>query len=357
MKVRQVNKIGLSFILLCLIMACQQNKKDSDISAVSIRFWYGENQVFGNQGVPQKWINIPGNINAEAGIKNAWYRLNDGDSITLTLGSDLHRLAKKGDFNIDFAFDQCDAGKNKVHLFMEDSAGRKAAETIEIEVIKNKRWPLPYTIKWSEVENIQDVVQVTDGHWEITKDGLKNSDIYYDRMVVFGDASWKNYEVTTTVTFHDFTPPAQGPPTYNVSHAAIASRWPGHSEDDLQPNRQWYPLGATSEFRLTEGLDSCRWRIFDGPKPNSVRFYAEQPVDDYRTIEMNKAYGMKHRVESIGEGKTRYSVKLWPFDQEEPAEWDFSGIEKDENIRSGSAALIAHNTRVTFGNVNVQPIE
>lgn len=357
MKVLQVNRIVLFLLLLGMILACQHKKKETENFGVSIDFWYGENQIFGNQGIPQKWINILGNIHAEAGIKSAWYRLNDGDSIILTLGSDLHRLAEKGDFNIDFAYDHCEAGTNKVHVFMQDSAGRKAEETIEIEVIKNKKWPLPYTIKWSEVENIQDVVQVTDGHWEITTNGLQNSDIYYDRMVVFGDALWKNYEVTTTVTFHDFIPPTQGPPTYNVSHTAIASRWPGHSKDNLQPHRQWYPLGATSEFRLTAGLDSCRWRIFDGPKPNSVRFYVEQPVDDYRTIELNKTYGMKHRVESIGEGETRYRVKLWPFDQQEPAEWDFSGIEKEENIHSGSAALLAHNTSVTFGDIDVQPID
>lgn len=344
-------------LLLCLTMACKQGKKDADNSAVSIRFWYGENQVFGEQGIPQKWINIPGNISAAKGIKGALYQLNDGDSVALKLGSDLHRLAPKGDFNIDFTYEQCKAGKNKVHVFVEDSTGTTASETVEIEVIKDKKWPLPYTIKWAEIENIQDVVQVVDGQWTITDDGLHNLDMYYDRMVAFGDDSWENYEVTTTVTFHDFTPPTQGAPTYNVSHAAIATRWPGHSEDDLQPHRKWYPLGATSEFRLTTGLDSCRWRIFDGPKPNVENFYVEQPIEDYRKIELNKMYGMKHRVETIGDGKTKYSVKLWLMDQQEPAEWDFSGIENDENIVSGSAALLAHNTRITFGDVMVKPIK
>lgn len=224
------------------------------------------------------------------------------------------------------------------------------------DVNKNKQWPLPYSISWSGVQDLQDVVQVTDGNWEITKNGLHNKDMYYDRVVAFGDNSWKNYEVSTTVTFHDFTPPEQEPPTYNVSHAAIASRWPGHSKDELQPYRQWYPLGATSEFRLTVGLDSCRWRIFDGPKPDSKRFYVEQNVETYRSIELNKAYGMKHRVQTIGDRTTKYSVKLWPLDEPEPTSWDFTGIEEEENLMSGSALLLAHNTSVTFGDVHAIPI-
>jgi hypothetical protein len=357
MKVRRLSKIILVSFLICLIVACQQGKNDSVESSVQIQVWYGENQTFGKTGIPQKWINILGNINAKKGIKHVFYRLNDGDSVSITLGSDLHRLAGEGDFNIDIAFEDCNPGKNQIQVFATDSTGKRVSKTTGFIVFKDKKWPLPYTIKWSEVENIQDVVQIVDGYWVISEYGLHNLDIYYDRMVAFGDSTWKNYEVTTTVTFHDFTPPAQGPPTYNVSHAAIATRWPGHSEDNLQPHRQWYPLGATSEFRLTNELDSCRWRIFDGPKPNSENFYIEQPVEDFRKTELNKTYGMKHRVESIGDENTKYSVKLWPVEQEEPAEWDFSGIENNENVRYGSAALIAHNTSVTFGDVFVKPIE
>jgi hypothetical protein len=49
-------------------------------------------------------------------------------------------------------------------------------------------------------------------------------------------------------------------------------------------------------------------------------------------------------------------VNLWPVGQEETVEWDFSGIETEKNVRSGSAAVIAQNTSVIFGDVHVQPI-
>jgi hypothetical protein len=253
--------------------------------------------------------------------------------------------------------DDCLPGENILLLNALDSAGNTLEKQVTFKLQKDQRWSLPYTIRWSEVKNIQDVVQVVDGHWEITKKGLRNLDTYYDRVIAFGDNSWDNYEVSTTVTFHGFTPPEPGPPTYNVSHAAIATRWPGHDIDSIQPHRKWYPLGATAEFRLTAGLDSCRWRIFDGPKPYALNFYAEQSVEEYRNIELNKVYGMKHRVETIGRDSTRYSVKLWPLDQQEPEAWDFSGVEAEENFTHGSALLLAHNTSVTFGDVSVIPTE
>ncbi|GJM29180.1 MAG: hypothetical protein DHS20C17_18150 [Cyclobacteriaceae bacterium] len=337
--------------------ACNLKPEQAKDLPVSINVWYGDHQSFGFTGLPQKWINILGDIKSEEGIREAFYSLNQGAPVQLTLGSDLHRLAADGDFNIDISVEDCNSGENIVEIVAIDSSGNRVSRVVDIEVQMGKQWPLPYSIQWSKVSNLQEVAQVVDGFWEITENGVRNVDSYYDRMIAFGDESWVNYEVSTTVIFHDFTPPVDGPPTYEVSHAAIASRWPGHGFDGLQPNRQWYPLGATSEFRLTTELDSCRWRIFDGPKPGSIDFYVEQPVEAYRSIELNRKYGMKHRVESIAADSTRYSVKLWPFDQPEPEEWDFYGIEQEENLASGSVTLIAHNTNVTFGDVLVTPIE
>lgn len=343
-------KVSLLFLTLLLVTCTKEQ-------TIVIDLWYGEQQEFGQLGLPQKWINILGNVQSASGIKTFTYQLNDADPKPLTLGSDLHRLAAPGDFNIDLEVYACQEGENYLLLHAVDSSGFTASKEITFVLHKNNQWPLPYTIKWSEVKNLQEVAQVVDGQWAITENGLHNLDTYYDRVVAFGDDSWQNYEVKTTVTFHDFTPPSPGPPVYNVSHAAIASRWPGHARDSLQPYRQWYPLGATSEFRLTASLDSCRWRIFDGPKPGSIRFYVEQEVDAYRKIELNKVYGMKHRVETIGSDSTRYSVKLWPMDQPEPADWDFSGVELEENVAAGSALLLAHNTSVTFGDVEIIPVQ
>ncbi len=323
----------------------------------AIDVWYGKSQRFGKMGVAQQWVNVLGNIEAEAGIAYASYTLNGGAQVVLSIGNDLHRLANEGDFNVDINRIILREGKNDLNILVRDSSDNYFNKRVKIHYSNSKTWPIPYTIEWEKVNRIQDVVQVVDGHWEITKDGLHNIDTYYDRVVAFGDSSWQNYEVHTSVTFHSFTPPSKRAPTYGVSHAAIASRWPGHDIDTIQPHVKWYPLGATSEFRLTGGLDSCRWRIFDGPKSNSEDFYVEQSVEKYRKIELNKKYFFKHRVESIDVTTTKYSVKLWPSNEIEPGEWDIIGIEQNENLPSGAALLIAHHTNVTFGNVYVRGIE
>ncbi len=338
---------------LVLFISCLPTEKKTE--SLVVDFWYGDNQVFGAVGIAQKWINILGSIAATNAIKEAYYQLNNGEKQSFTLGSDLHRLASKGDFNIDLDLELCKEGRNDLVVFVSDSLGNSTRKTLHFKVLKSNKWPLPYSVEWNKTKNVQKVVQVVDGKWKITADGIRNTDRYYDRVLALGDSSWRNYEVRTSVIFHDFEEPKKGPPTYNVSHAAIASRWPGHDTDSLQPHRKWYPLGATAEFRLTKELDSCRWRIFDGPK-KGIPFYEEEDITKYRKIELNKPYGMIHRVETTQPHRTRYSVKLWPLEKEEPAAWDFIAEEAEENIDSGAALLIAHNTSVTFGNIYATPV-
>ena len=318
---------------------------------VRINLWYGEEQTFGHLGTPQRWVNILGNISATDSVVSACAVINQSDTMILSLGSDFHRLARQGDFNVDIDRDKLRVGENLIEIVATDSSGGRAGKTVKVHLHAGNTWPLPYEIHWAEVNEITDVAEIMDGKWELTPDGVRTSELYYDRILTIGDSTWSDYEVETTVIFHDFTPPAPGPPTYNVSHAAIASRFPGHDVDEHQPHRKWFPLGATSEFRLTTQLDSCRWRIFDGEN-----LYVEQRPEQFRTIELDKMYGMKHRVETLTDGQTRYSVKLWPHDQAEPQTWDLIAIETPGNLPNGAALLIAHNADVTFGDVRVMPL-
>jgi regulation of enolase protein 1 (concanavalin A-like superfamily) len=45
-----------------------------------IDVWYGDNQTFGQLGVPQQWINILGNVSSAAGLATLTYTLNGGAS-------------------------------------------------------------------------------------------------------------------------------------------------------------------------------------------------------------------------------------------------------------------------------------
>jgi len=349
---RPMKVIGIIPIGLFLLLSCTESKTSATDATIS--FWYGTEQHFGKMGHPQAQVNILGNIEADSLAINAYYTLNDHPQKNpLTLGSDLHRLASEGDFNIEIYRDALKDGENLVTLFVEHENEVLTSKEVTLHYHPKTTWPLPYTIDWAQVKKIEDVAQVVDGHWKITPEGIRTQDVYYDRVLAIGEASWRNYEVSTTVTFHGFTPPREGPPTYNVSHAALATLWPGHDKDSLQPNRKWHPLGATAEFRITDGYQNCRWRIFDGD-----HFYEEQKEPQYRTIQEGVIYGMKHRVEDLPDNRVQYSVKLWEASSKEPEDWDFQAIETSKTKHpGGSCLLIAHHTDVTFGNVAISPLE
>lgn len=348
-----LHKFLLFFLIFQIPFGCQLPKKEKEISkGIEIKVWYGLEQCFGKKGNAQRQINILGNVKSNYEQIKAYYTLNNSkEKNYLTLGCDLHRLANKGDFNIEIERKKLLIGKNTVHLFVSLEDKTLERKDITINYTKDQKWPLPYHVKWKDVGNIQDVVEIVDGEWEITDSGIHIKYKYYDRILAFGDSSWRNYMVEATVIFHGYTPPVKGPPTYNVSHVAIASRWPGHDLDSLQPNRKWFPLGATSEFRITDNYDSCRWRIFDGEN-----FYEEQLASAYQQIRPEVIYRLKHRVEDLPENRTLYSVKFWKATEKEPSKWDFQAIEISSKRESGSACLIAHNTDVTFGDISVIPI-
>lgn len=319
-------------------------------TSLQIDLWYGDSQRFGERGHPQRWINVLGHVIGGDESLSLSYSLNGGPPKPLSVREDFKRIARDGDFNLELDRDSLRVGENKVLLRAKLSSGAATERTMSVTYVdQGHPWPLPYSIDWSTVDQITDVAQVVDGKWELTAQGVRSVARYYDRVLAIGDDSWTDYEVATSVIFHNFTPPTAAPNTTNVSHAAIALRWPGHDADGNQPTVKWYPLGATAEFRLTWNLDSCRWRIFDGKRD----YYVES--ERRRHIELERPYAMKHRVETMADGRSRYRVKLWPAEGTEPTEWDLERFE-DGDIASGSALLLTHHAEATFGNVTVRSL-
>lgn len=318
----------------------------------TIDIWYGNPQRFGHLGGhPQRWINVLGSAKPADSIETLSFRLNAGNSQPLSFHEDRKRIARDGDFNIEIARSALKNGENSVAIEATTNNGKVKRQVVTLlYTTAESGWPLPYSIDWSQIERIEDAAQVIDGQWELTPAGIRSVGRYYDRVIALGDATWRDYEVSTTVTIHALTPPRTGPNDTHVTHAAIALRWPGHDPDGLQPSVKWHPLGATAEFRLGGDLQECRWRIFDGQRP----FHREST--HRRKLEFEKVYGMKHRVETLPNGDSRYRAKLWPADQTEPAAWDLVRIEPDDDVPTGSALLLAHHSDVTFGNVTVVPV-
>lgn len=324
---------------------------------INIDVWYGDSQTFGNPGNPQRAINILGNIRSHHPIKKLEYSLNEKAFHPLSKGADGRRLARDGDFNVEIYRYLLHEGINNLRIRAVDSDGNKAEKAISISYTGKETWPLPYQVSWQHSEAAgnpyglsQEEVYLMDGKWKIEYSRIRTLEPYYDRVLAFGDSTWENYEVRTDVIFYGHSKPDPGPPTFGVSHVAIAFRWPGHDVDTNQPHVKWYPLGVTCEFQISASRDSCRWRMLYGGRART------ENTEWNRQIELGRLYKMAARVETIDDTSSRYSAKLWAAEQPEPLSWDLIGIKEDETMFFGSALLLSHNTDVSFGHVSIIPL-
>lgn len=320
---------------------------------LSINLWYGKNQHFGRPAFGQRWINILGNVYPLQNVKTCRYSLNDAPFRPFALGGDLHRLANPGDFNIDISLKELKKGKNRLVLLVMDMDEKSHYDTVWIQTGQEGSWPLPYEIDFSTIDTLQKAVQIVDGHWVLTPEGVRTVTPYYDRVLCMGDTNWTNYEALINLTIHDWTPSSPGPPTYNVSHFGVAMHWRGHHPDEHQPYRKWYPLGAQGEFLLKQEHDQCQWRIlFDGAMKEKPPEYARKS----NRIRKGSGIWIKSQVISTGQGKSRYSFKQWLDGEMEPSMWDVSGAEI-QDYESGSLCLVPHNSDVTIHSIRVIPIK
>ena len=131
--------------------------------------------------------------------------------------------------------------------------GNQLTENLSINYLTGNTWPLPYTIDWSSVGSLESAVQVVDGAWEITANGLRTRSTGYDRAINIGDSTWENYEITVPITLHGVdqncftdlaTNPCNGGPLVGV-----LMRWQGHDITNIKPNWEWRPLGALGAYR------------------------------------------------------------------------------------------------------------
>ena len=317
----------------------------------SIDVWYGLNQQFGVVGQAQRWINVLGSIGESEHQQALFYRLNGAPKKQLTLGSDLHRLAKRGDFNIELGWNEVTQGENRLVILMESRNEILDSVLVKLHVEKENEWPLPYVVDFVEVKDLQSVVQVVDGNWILTESGVRTSEPYYDRVLSLGDSSWQDYQVHIELTIHGWAPSEPGPPTYNVTHFGTALRWRGHHQDERQPSRRWYPLGAQGEFLLMKSQDSCRWRIlFDGGRHKPQEYGLSN-----KEVDTNQRMHIKASVKTLADGRSQYQFKQWLSDANEPNGWDVIGLE-EKDYPSGSLCLVPHNSDVTLHRVEVKPI-
>lgn len=354
--------LALVLLLASQLSACAPALSQTRIDTTPpvINVWYGSRQVFGSVGLPQKWINILGNVNdPESDVRSAAFTINGGQIIHLQLGPDDRRLVRPGDFNIEIDSSSLVEGENKVEISAINSSGLQLAQTVTVE-FQRRTWPLPYQIDWAHVENVQEVLQIVDGRWTWDAKGIRPAELGYDRVLAIGDMSWTEYEVTVPVTIHGIDPNSYKVKGSPGAGFGINLHWLGHTDEPAkcnwpaQPHCGWEPTGASNWYSFRQnGIDTLR--ILAGPPESEITI-------TNRKLAFGHTYIFKARVVDNPNGSI-YALKVWEQDvEQEPAEWSIqhttqNGYDGQSNLEHGSFLLVLHRVDATFGNVSVRPVD
>jgi len=318
----------------------------SSTNATTFTFWYGKRQTFGKIGVPQRWVNILGNVSDPNGIAALNYTLNGGPIMTLSVGQDTRRLAGTGDFNIDIAYTALRPlpDSNIVAVTARNGNGVYTHDTVIVRYLSGTVWPRAHTVSWANTSCLTDTAQVVDGRWHVSAEGLRILNVGYDRLVAIGDSTWKDFEVTVPITIHSYDPAGYG--SINGSPAVgLFLGWSGHSDDPIagwQPKTGYKPFGCGGFYMFkTTGETLSIW----------------DNIYDYsgKTIPYNVPYYFKMRVEGSGAG-IDYSFKVWDVSVSEPAKYDLTWQGPSAGPLQGSIVLLAHFVDATFGKATIIPI-
>ena len=331
----------------------------------SVNFWYGDEQTFGAVGNSNPLINVLGSISPASHAVNIFYQLNNEKPRQLVMGPDLHRLARDGDFNVEIERSRLKPGTNTFRITLHDLWGRKRVAELKIDFIAGNSWPLPYEVDFSEVTDLQSVVDVIDGKWRLTEDGVRTAEPYYDRTFAFGDGSWKDMELHAELIFHrlfvDFKDRARtGPPYLSHSHASFNMRWDGFPDDGKVPRRAWQSLGCLVALRcdLSESKAGSYWWMHYGLAKRGVKAKRSEMARDTRfPIIPENRYHYRMRAETMVDGNTRYSTRIWKDGDPEPQSWQMIGTDLAETVASGAIVFVVHHSDVTLCSVKVTKLK
>ena len=315
--------------------------------------WYGAEQTFGARGRPQRWLNVLGNTSDPDGVKSLTYSLNAGPQVPLNLGPDDFRLEEDGDYNIEIDVNDPNLNvfplQNSVLIRALDIYDNETTLEVTVNYHDGNVWPESDTIDWSSFSSINDVagvVQIVDGLWTLEADKIRSIQSGYDRLVSIGDIdpTWDNYEVTVPITVHSieeiYGPPGGGPTL------GVIVRWQGHTADGNQPSIQWWPLGAFGAYKWRSTYQRLEILDHDYTVVDNSGFELQLGVE----------YMFKLRVES-DVSNSIYSLKVWPVDTPEPADWALIAAEAlSSDKTAGSVLLVAQFVDASFGKVTITPL-
>jgi uncharacterized repeat protein (TIGR01451 family) len=311
----------------------------------AITYLYGSNQTFGQNGVPQQWVNVLGNVSAGAGLSTLTYSLNGGAEQALWWGENAFRLVGAGDFNVEIDYASLQSGANTVRVTATDLTGAQTAQSMTVNYVAGVSWPKTYSINWSTAGNIQNVAQIVDGQWQIQNGTVRTTQTGYDRLITLGDrTTWTDYEVLTQITIHSLSCHDFG--------VGVVTGWQGHTTLQYgvplpdQP-RTGHPFPGLGWYSM-ENAPNARRDIYcnTNARPETVLIQDASGA----TLQLETTYSLRFRTQRNTSGGSHYSLKIWPTGSTEPTNWD---LQVDGELNTGSIVLGAHRADVSFGPVTV----
>lgn len=374
--------------IFLLLFACKQATKEPKVT-----IWHGLHQRISHLGKAQDDFNVMGNVTStEDSIVSLSYRLNGENAVLLTVAKKQfgrRRLIAKGDFNADIPINQIKMGENQIVFKAIDASGNSSEVILKLEKEEGD-YPLPVFIKWDEVTNPQDVGQYVDGHWQLEEKGIKNVNAGYDRIFLIGEKDWQDYEITVPVTIYNINTSERS--LHGGNGIGILMRFAGHvigghrNFPEAQPKWGYQPFGAIGWLRWDEKNLKLppQKQFFSGFSNNRIN-HGGFPVT------LGETYWMKMRCETLNEvhgdsvvreerfrklvdGRnvkvevneeelsnaniTRYSFKIWSYEEPEPSNWDWRQTQVSIHaLAKGGVALLAHHVNATFGDVKIELVE
>jgi hypothetical protein len=323
----------------------------------AIELWHGRRQRFGQGGVPQRWVNLLGTVHGGDGGRpvRLTCSVNAGRAEPLSLGPDGLRLREAGDFNAEIPIDMLKPGDNAVRLEARDDRGRTTVADAIIQWQPGRVWPLPWTVDWTtcpDSDAIADHVQIVDGRWRRTPDGIRPVVAAYDRLVTIGDMTWRDYRVRVAATIHGFEPHPKDP-TRLMGGLGILVRWTGHHHDEHQPHREWRPNGAIAWYR-TDWEHGSRIRQFNisDAVVQDVALVASEP----HTLAPDEPVLFDFTVRSQSGRPSVYHFRAHPAADPGRLLCDLTTDGRDGEAPRGSVLLIALRCDVTIHSLRVDPV-
>jgi LmbE family N-acetylglucosaminyl deacetylase len=105
----------------------------SGASGPDIDVWSGDTATFGSVGIPQRWVNVAGNVYDSNGVASLRATLNGAFPQNLSLGPNGDRLERAGDFNLELNRELLLPGRNDVVITATDTVGNLTSRTVHVD--------------------------------------------------------------------------------------------------------------------------------------------------------------------------------------------------------------------------------